>query len=232
MEENKHHLLKVVGVIIATFLGAFLAFYLAVDLTLNRMLNPEYQIKKLEKTMHKIEKFDDKIMENPFVPRMSPMLVNLVKEASEYKVIVDLKPLGDDEKNVDVSLKDNVITISGKGNLSGSVKRNFMVTKAPMSSVEVALQSSYKLTGKSLKVLPTSIKLNGNALTKKDYTIKYRSLATGKMMSSIKTAGSYQLVLTGKGCYQGTKTVDFTVTGANVSNNKPANSTTTNRLLQ
>ena len=113
MEENKHHLLKVVGVIIATFLGTFLAFYLAVDLTLNRMLNPEYQIKKLEKTMHKIEKFDDKMMENPFVPRMSPMLVNLVKEASEYKVIVDLKPLGDDEKNVDVSLKDNVITISG-----------------------------------------------------------------------------------------------------------------------
>ena len=113
MEENKHHLLKVVGVIIATFLGAFLAFYLAVDLTLNRMLNPEYQIKKLEKTMHKIEKYDDKMMENPFVPRMSPMLVNLVKEASEYKVIVDLKPLGDDEKNVDVSLKDNVITISG-----------------------------------------------------------------------------------------------------------------------
>lgn len=113
MEENKHHLLKVVGVIIATFIGAFLAFYLAVDLTLNRMLNPEYQIKKLEKTMHKIEKFDDKMMENPFVPRMSPMLVNLVKEANEYKVIVDLKPLGDDEKNVDVSLKDNVITISG-----------------------------------------------------------------------------------------------------------------------
>lgn len=113
MEENKHHLLKVVGVILATFLGAFLAFYLAVDLTLNRMLNPEYQIKKLEKTMNKIEKFDDKMMENPFVPKMSPMLVNLVKEASEYKIIVDLKPLGDDEKNVDVSLKDNVITVSG-----------------------------------------------------------------------------------------------------------------------
>ena len=113
MEENKHHLLKVVGVILATFLGAFLAFYLAVDLTLNRMLNPEYQIKKLEKTMHKIEKFDDKMMENPFVPKMSPMLVNLVKEASEYKIIVDLKPLGDNEKNVDVSLKDNVITVSG-----------------------------------------------------------------------------------------------------------------------
>ena len=131
MEENKHHLLKVVGVIIATFLGAFLAFYLAVDLTLNRMLNPEYQIKKLEKTMHKIEKIDDKMMENPFVPRMSPMLVNLVKEASEYKVIVDLKPLGDDEKNVDVSLKDNVITISGdmqQKELRGEKIMNFSQT--------------------------------------------------------------------------------------------------------
>ena len=51
--------------------------------------------------------------ENPFEPKMRPMLVNLVKENNEYKVIVDLKPLGDDEKNVDVSLKDNVITISG-----------------------------------------------------------------------------------------------------------------------
>lgn len=128
MEEHKYHLLKVIGVIIATFLGAFLAFYLAVDLTLNRMLNPEYQIKKLEKTMNKIEKFDDKMMENPFVPKMSPMLVNLVKEANEYKVVVDLKPLGDDENNVDVSLKDNVVTVSGemqKKELRGEKIMNF-----------------------------------------------------------------------------------------------------------
>ena len=128
MEERKHHLLKVIGVIIATFIGAFLAFYLAVDLTLNRMLNPEYQIKKLEKTMHKIEKFDDKMMENPFVPKMSPMLVNLVKEPDMYKVIVDLKPLGNDENNIDVNLKDNIITVSGdmqKKELSGEKIMNF-----------------------------------------------------------------------------------------------------------
>ena len=128
MEEHKHHLLKVIGVIIATFLGAFLAFYLAVDLTLNRMLNPEYQIKKLEKTMNKIEKFDDKMMENPFVPKMSPMLVNLVKEANEYKVVVDLKPLGDDEKNVSVNLNNNIITVSGdmqKKELRGEKIMNF-----------------------------------------------------------------------------------------------------------
>ena len=113
LEENKHHLLKVIGVIIATFLGAFLAFYLAVDLTLNRMFNPEYQIRKMEKTMNNMQKFDEKMMESPFVPKMLPMLVNLVKEPNEYKVIVDLKSLGDDEKNVDVKLDNNMVTISG-----------------------------------------------------------------------------------------------------------------------
>lgn len=128
LEENKHHLLKVIGVIIATFLGAFLAFYLAVDLTLNRMFNPEYQIRKMEKTMNNIQKFDEKMMESPFVPKMSPMLVNLVKEPNEYKVIVDLKLLGDDEKNVDVKLDNNMVTISGdmqKKELRGEKIMNF-----------------------------------------------------------------------------------------------------------
>ena len=128
IEENKHHLLKVIGVIIATFLGAFLAFYFAVDLTLNRMFNPEYQIRKMEKTMNNIQKFDEKMMESPFVPKMSPMLVNLVKEPNEYKVIVDLKSLGDDEKNVDVKLDNNMVTISGdmqKKELRGEKIMNF-----------------------------------------------------------------------------------------------------------
>lgn len=128
LEENKHHLLKVIGVIIATFLGAFLAFYFAVDLTLNRMFNPEYQIRKMERTMNNIQKFDEKMMESPFVPKMSPMLVNLVKEPNEYKIIVDLKSLGDDEKNVDVKLDNNIVTISGdmqKKELRGEKIMNF-----------------------------------------------------------------------------------------------------------
>mgnify|MGYP004681556787 CR=1 FL=1 len=128
LEENKHHFLKVIGVIIATFLGAFLAFYLAVDLTLNRMFNPEYQIRKMERTMNNIQKFDEKMMESPFVPKMSPMLVNLVKEPNEYKVIVDLKSLGDDEKNVDVKLDNNMVTISGdmqKNEVRGEKIMNF-----------------------------------------------------------------------------------------------------------
>lgn len=117
-EEKKHTLLKVIGVIIATFLGAFLAFYFAVDISLNRMLNPDYQMRKMEKIMKHQErnfnKLERKYLDNPFEPRMAPMLVNLVKEGDEYKVIVDLKPLNHDEKNVNVDLKDNIITVTGE----------------------------------------------------------------------------------------------------------------------
>lgn len=131
-EKREHHVLKIIGIILATFIGAFLAFYLAVDLTLNRMLNPEYQMKKMEKMVQKqernIQKFEDKILDNPFEPKMAPMLVNLVKEADEYKIIVDLKPLGGNDKNIDVKLNDNVVTVSGemeKKELRGEKIMNF-----------------------------------------------------------------------------------------------------------
>ena len=122
-ERNHHPWLKLLGIILATFLGAFLAFYFAVDMTMNRMMNPDYQIRKMEKMMRhqekKFHKFEEKMMENPFEPKMAPMLVNLVKESDEYKVIVDLKPLGGDDKNVNVKLNDNIITVSGEVEKSG-----------------------------------------------------------------------------------------------------------------
>ena len=117
-EEKKHQLLKILCMILATFVGAFLAFYLVVDLTFNRMISPEYHIKKMEKMMMRnaknLERFESKIFENPFEPKMAPMLVNLVKETNEYKVIIDLKPLEGNEKNIDIRLNDNVLTVSGE----------------------------------------------------------------------------------------------------------------------
>ncbi len=116
--EKQHTWLKTLGIILATFIGAFLAFYLAINLTINRMLSPEYHINKMEKMIQKQErsfrKMEDKMMENPFEPKMAPMLVNLVKEPNEYKVIVDLKPLGGDEKNVNVKYENKMITVFGE----------------------------------------------------------------------------------------------------------------------
>ena len=123
----------------------------------------------------------------------------------------------------------NMITIQGKGNFSGSVKRAFTIEKAPMDKVTVSAKSTWQATGKKLNIVPDSVTLNGAALVpNKDYTVKYRSTSTGKAVSAVKTTGAYQMVLTGKGCYQGTKTVDFTVTdGTAVDNTNPSAPATT-----
>ena len=116
-EEKKVGWLRVLGIIVITFLVAFLAFFAALEFSLHRMMDPVYHAKKIEKMMRqvqkRIEKFEDKMMENPFEPKMQPMLVNLVKENDEYKVIVDLKPLGGNDKNIKVNLENNVISIYG-----------------------------------------------------------------------------------------------------------------------
>ena len=116
-EEKKVGWLRVLGIIVITFLVAFLAFFAALEFSLHRMMDPIYHAKKIEKMMRqeqkRIEKFEDKMMENPFEPKMQPMLVNLVKENDEYKVIVDLKPLGGNDKNIKVNFENNVISIYG-----------------------------------------------------------------------------------------------------------------------
>lgn len=116
-EERKGGWLRVLGIIVVTFLVAFLAFFAALEFSLHRMMDPVYHAKRIEKMMRqeqrKLENFEDKMMENPFEPKMQPMLVNLVKENDEYKVIVDLRPLGGDDKNIKVNLENNVISVYG-----------------------------------------------------------------------------------------------------------------------
>ena len=122
-ERNHHPIWKFLGIVLATFIGAYLAFYFVVDTTFNRMMNPEYQLRKMEKMMHRQEKrlhrFEDKMLENPFEPKFAPTLVDLTKNSDEYKVVVNLKPLGNDEKNVNVKLDNNVLTVSGEMEKSG-----------------------------------------------------------------------------------------------------------------
>lgn len=117
-ETRKHHWLRIVSIILMTFIIAFLAFYCALEVMLHRMADPIYNAKRMEKLMVQQEKdfqrFEKKMGENPFEPKMRPMLVNLVKEPTEYKVIVDLKPLDGNENDVHVKIADKVITVNGE----------------------------------------------------------------------------------------------------------------------
>ena len=117
-EEHKEHWLKVIGIILATLVGAFLAFYVVADLTFTRMTSPAYHMKKMEKLMKKeqkrFERMEKHMGANPFEPKLAPMLVSLTKEPEEYKIIVDLRPLDNNENNVNVKLEGNVVTVSGE----------------------------------------------------------------------------------------------------------------------
>ena len=49
-ESKKEHWFKIIGIILATFIGAFLAFYAAVDITLHRFMEPTYNFRRMEKS--------------------------------------------------------------------------------------------------------------------------------------------------------------------------------------
>ena len=118
LEENtKNHWLKIGTIALTTFFVAFLAFYLVMEIMIRRLNNPFYAAKKIERQIEKqakdFERFEKEFNDNPFVPKMRPMLVNLVKEPNEYKVIVDLKPLEGNENNVKVDIIGDELTIRG-----------------------------------------------------------------------------------------------------------------------
>lgn len=119
MEENlKHHWLKFASIALLTFITAFLAFYIVMEIMVRRITSPSYDMQRIERSMQKdmrsLENFEAKIMDNPFEPKMRPMLVNLVKEGGEYRIIVDLNPFDGDEKGINVNLENKVLTVSGE----------------------------------------------------------------------------------------------------------------------
>ena len=59
-ESTKHHWLKITAIAIMTFIIAFLAFYLVMEIMVHRMTDPIYQVQRMEKMVQK----DAKRIEN------------------------------------------------------------------------------------------------------------------------------------------------------------------------
>jgi uncharacterized Zn ribbon protein len=99
------------------------------------------------------------------------------------------------------------VTIKGKGNYTGSTKVEFTIAKADISDA-TAKAASVVYTGKAQTAVLTVKDANGNKLTKgTDYTVKNATQTD---------AATYQVKITGKGNYTGTKTVEFKIGSANV----------------
>ena len=117
-ETRKHHWLRIGAIALITFIVAFIAFYIVMEIMIHRITSPSYQVKQMEKLIAKQERnfnrFEQNLRENPFEPKMRPMIVNLVKEPNEYKVIVDLEQLDGDEKAVNITVNGDELTIKGQ----------------------------------------------------------------------------------------------------------------------
>jgi len=103
-----------------TFLGAFAAFYVISDMRLHALMNPEYQMRKMEKRLMKDQKTIDKAIGRDFNrDRMLEVegnrIIHLVQTKDNYKIIVDLNAFDNDERNIETKIDGNTLTVTGAG---------------------------------------------------------------------------------------------------------------------
>ncbi|MCM1088334.1 MAG: Ig-like domain-containing protein [Muribaculaceae bacterium] len=101
------------------------------------------------------------------------------------------------------------ITIKGKGNYTGAQTLTFNILPKPLTDSDITADSiTTAYTGKTIKSSPVVYR-NGKKLKKNtDYTLTYPQTGTG----AYQKAGTYPIIVTGKGGYGGSFTVYETIT--------------------
>ena len=100
------------------------------------------------------------------------------------------------------------VTITGKGNYSGTVSKNFTISAASLSGAEVSGIAGRTYNGTAQTQNPT-VKVGGRTLTNgTDYTLSYANNTN---------AGTATVTITGKGNYTGTISKAFTISAASLS---------------
>ena len=114
----------------------------------------------------------------------------------------------------DVSYSNNTavgtanITITGKGNYSGTATGSFKINGISISGATVSA-SAQTYTGSELRPAPT-VTLNGKTLTSgTDYTVAYSN--------NVNAGSSAAITITGKGNYSGTASGKFTINAKSIS---------------
>ena len=129
---KKEKCLKFFLIFIGTIIGAFLAFYFAVDMTFKIMLSPEYHMRRADKMIEQMDKqfsrdmrrMDKDIM---VIGREMPNPVAISEEDDEYKVVINLKPFGNTAKNIDVNVENgNLLKINASKDVKKGDKENMM----------------------------------------------------------------------------------------------------------
>ncbi len=109
--------------------------------------------------------------------------------------------------------KAPTVTVTGKGNYSGKETVTFTILSQSLEDESIVIDDIYCASnGKEQKKVPTVV-WNGKKLKKdKDYTISYPDTMPGAYTN----AGTYTVLVTGKGNYSGSREISLHITGLNL----------------
>lgn len=112
-------------------------------------------------------------------------------------------------KNVNTSAQNTpTITVKGKGNYTGTESVSFNILPKSLEEHDICADHiTVAYNGKVQKSSPTVYRDGKKLTANKDYTVTYPQTTTG----AYKSAGSYPIVIKGKGNYTGTITVYETI---------------------
>ena len=116
------------------FLGAFAAFYVVSDWHFKRMLDPVSQMKRMDRAFMQRERNFDKMERRALkqqnwmdkkalkmqeqMNRNAAQFIHVEKDADAYRIIIDLRPFDNDEKNVEIKTQGNTLLINAAGERS------------------------------------------------------------------------------------------------------------------
>ena len=132
----------------------------------------------------------------------------LLKEKTDYTISYKNNTNANDGLNVK---KAPTITVTGKGNYTGKDTAIFVINAKDIDGSDITSPDILKkYNGKIQKVVPT-VKDNGKALKNKThYTVEYPEVSEANP-DAYKTAGTYKILIQGKGNYTGTKEIFLTI---------------------
>lgn len=129
----KEGCLKYLVIFVATIIGAFLAFYLSVDLTFKMLFSPEYQFRRTEKMMRNMDREIEKELNKDFskeikiIGKTIQSPVEMSENSNSYVIKISLKPFGNNSKNIKIDTEDNnIIKIEGSNETKKGNNENLM----------------------------------------------------------------------------------------------------------
>lgn len=120
VHNEKNHFWKHLLHGLMALLGAFLAFYVVTDWYFKSMLDPVNQMKRMDKAIERRDREMERTFKKAFtgtqkMQERANRIIHLEQNDEEYKVIVDLIPLNDNERNVEVKTNGNILTVKAAG---------------------------------------------------------------------------------------------------------------------